>query len=104
MLDLATDELNPIAHLTKQTLGFYRDTGGLTNFQVAQQIENLLSLYECKFKSHGIEIVSDMEADTEIFGNVGEFRQVVSNLVVNAADAMQLGAQSRYGRARVAPT
>ena len=90
-LELASRELDRVAHITRQTLGFYRDTSSPVRFNVAETIDDLLLLYEKRFESRRIKILKQYDKEVEITALAGEIRQAVSNLVTNAIDAMPNG-------------
>src|SRR5512146_3335132 len=50
-LQLAEHELERVAHITKQTLGFYREAGNATLVQLPEVIDGILSLYAPKLKN-----------------------------------------------------
>jgi PAS domain S-box-containing protein len=90
-LDLASRELDRVAHITRQTLGFYRDTSSPVHFNIAETLDDLLLLYEKKFESRNIKVLKQYEKNVEITALAGEIRQAFSNLVTNAIDAMPSG-------------
>jgi PAS domain S-box-containing protein len=90
-LELASRELDRVAHITRQTLGFYRDTSSPVRFNVAETLEDLLLLYEKRFESRRIELVKQYDKALEITALAGEIRQAFSNLITNAIDAMPDG-------------
>ena len=90
-LEMATRELDRVAHIARQTLGFYRDTSSPLRFSVTSAIDDLLILYEKRFESRGIRVVKQYQDDIEITALAGEIRQAFSNLISNAIDAMPSG-------------
>ncbi|MGE5323296.1 MAG: PAS domain S-box protein, partial [Actinomycetota bacterium] len=90
-LQMAGRELDRVAHIARQTLGFYRDTSSPTTVKVAQEIDDLLLLYEKRFETRKIAVDKRYEDDVEITALAGEIRQAFSNLVSNAIDAMPGG-------------
>jgi PAS domain S-box-containing protein len=90
-LELAGRELDRVAHITRQTLGFYRDTSSPIRLNVTQTLEDLLLLYEKRLESRNIKLVRQFEKDVEITALAGEIRQAFSNLITNAVDAMPHG-------------
>jgi signal transduction histidine kinase len=90
-LELASRELDRVAHITRQTLGFYRDTSSPVLLNVTETLDNLLLLYEKRFESRNIKVVKQYDKDLEITALAGEIRQAFSNVVTNAIDAMPAG-------------
>jgi PAS domain S-box-containing protein len=87
-LTLAEKELERVAHITRQTLGFYRDTKVPEPIDMAALMETVLSLYSHKFHAKNIAIQRRFEDCPPIHGVAGELKQAVSNLISNAADAV----------------
>ncbi|HEY4675934.1 MAG TPA: PAS domain S-box protein, partial [Candidatus Angelobacter sp.] len=90
-LELAGRELDRVAHITRQTLGFYRDTSAPVQLNVSQTLDDLLLLYEKRLESRGVNVLRQFEKDLEITALAGEIRQAFSNLITNALDAMPEG-------------
>lgn len=90
-LELASRELDRVAHITRQTLGFYRDTSSPVRFNVAETIDDLLLLYDKRFESRRIKVLKQYDKEIEITALAGEVRQAFSNLITNAVDAMPNG-------------
>lgn len=91
-LTQAENELERVAHLTRQTLGFYRESGTTEQVEIPPLVESVLKLYENKLSVRKIVVkrVFD-EACPPVDGVLGELRQAVSNLVANAIDAVNEG-------------
>jgi len=88
-LEIAEQELQRVAHITKQTLGFYRESSSPTEVAVQEVVESVLALYDRKLRQKEIQVHTRYRPqDGHVIANVGEVRQVVSNLVSNAIDAM----------------
>jgi PAS domain S-box-containing protein len=84
----AEEELARVVHITKQTLGFYREISSPVMSSVPQLFEEVLAAYDERIEKNQIAVHRD-------FGNVGplaafpsELRQVFSNLVLNAIEAI----------------
>ncbi len=91
-LGMAERELDRVAHIARQTLGFYRDSSAATRFGIVKTIDDLLFLYEKRLESRNIRVIRQYkDRDAEITGFAGEIRQVFSNLLSNAIDAMPSG-------------
>ncbi len=87
-LTMAEQELARVSHLTRQTLGFYRESSAAVSVEVPELIESVLSLYSNKFNSKNISVVRDFGECPRIEVVRGEMNQVVANLISNAADAV----------------
>jgi PAS domain S-box-containing protein len=90
-LEMASRELERVAHIARQTLGFYRDPSSPLRFSVTQMLDDLLSLYERRFESRRIKVAKQYDQNIEITALIGEVRQAFSNLISNAIDAMPNG-------------
>jgi PAS domain S-box-containing protein len=87
-LKLADRELDRIAQITKNTLGFYRDSVSPTKVNISEVLEEVLALYARKLEFKKISLRSDYGAGIEIFGYPGEIRQIFANLIANAIEAL----------------
>ena len=86
-LAMADEELARVTHLTKQTLGFYRDSGAAGLVDLSLLIAGVLNIYQSKLKDKQITVVKDLAVTERINTVAGEIRQVLSNLLANAVDA-----------------
>jgi PAS domain S-box-containing protein len=85
------EELARIAQLTKQTLGFYRETKAPEAVRVGPMLNQLISVLGVRARNKGIEIRPEIRRDPEIYAIAGEIRQVIINLVSNSIDAVGSG-------------
>jgi PAS domain S-box-containing protein len=86
----AEHELARIAHVTRQTLGFYRDTSSPHLMDLPKIVEEALSLYLPRIQAKNIRLSREYDETVQVTGLAGEIRQVVSNLVANAIDALPM--------------
>ena len=84
----AEHELARIAHVTRQTLGFYRDTTSPHVMELTKIVEEAVSLYLPRIQAKNIRLSREYDETVKVMGLPGEIRQVVSNLVANAIDAL----------------
>jgi len=88
-VDAAHDELKRVSEISRLTLGMQR---GFSNrkepVRVTALLDNVLTLYQRKSITLGIEIRRDYRFDEPVVGSPVELRQVFSNLIVNAMDAL----------------
>lgn len=94
-LAMAEQELGRVAHITQQTLGFYRDNTSPVTVDVSRVMEEVVALYSRKIESKEISVEKDCRPNSEIIGFAGEIRQVLSNLIVNAVESMEKGGRLR---------
>jgi PAS domain S-box-containing protein len=90
-LETADRELGRVAHIARQTLGFYRDTSQPDSVFVSDVIEDVLTIYERKFKYKELTVEQQIEPGLIVFTVQGELKQVLSNLISNAIDASRDG-------------
>jgi len=88
-LRTADGELKRMAHITRQTLGFYREMTAPTSFRIVSLLDSVLDLLQSKIKSKGAFVEKQYDSLLEVTAVYGELRQVFSNLVVNSLDAME---------------
>jgi PAS domain S-box-containing protein len=90
-LSLAEDELSRVSHITRQTLGFYRESKQPNEVDLPILVESVLNIYSNKFRTKNITIVRDFHDCPPIQALSGELKQAVANLISNAADAVPHG-------------
>lgn len=90
-LDLADQELRRVAHITKQTLGFYRDTAAPNAANPGTVIDEVVKLFQKRILTKGVALEVKCGNVPEIEVYQGEFRQILSNLITNATDATSKG-------------
>jgi PAS domain S-box-containing protein len=90
-LELAGDELARIAQITGQLLTFHREAQVPVNVNLADVLESVLVLFAPQIRKNHIGVEQRFEEVPPVRGFPGELRQVFSNLVGNALDAMPNG-------------
>jgi len=91
----AQEELARVAHITRQTLAFYRESSSPSDVNLAELIESALFLYASAIRNKNIQVLRELEFAGSIHGYANELRQVLSNLVGNAVEAMPSGGTLR---------
>ena len=89
-LSLAEQEIDRLAHITRQTLGFYRESNAPEPVDIGALIDGVLKMYANRIASAGISVKRNYGACPLVQGVAGELRQVFSNIVANAIDAIGL--------------
>jgi PAS domain S-box-containing protein len=90
-IDMADHELRRVSHITRQTLGFYRESVGPTRFEMRAVVEDVLSLLGRRSSVKQIELQRDLKTPGTLVAPQGEVRQIVANLLTNAIDATENG-------------
>jgi signal transduction histidine kinase len=86
-LALAEQEIERVAHITRQTLGFYRESTAPEQVQIEPLIDSVLKMYSSKIKSIGIQVDCSFGECPPLLAVAGELKQVFSNVISNAIDA-----------------
>ena len=88
---IAMQEIDRIGHIAKQALGFYREAAAPIEIDIAGLIEGVIELYTAGAQNKGVRMETHLETRATIRAFPGEMRQVFSNLIVNAVDAVERG-------------
>ncbi len=109
MLKLAEQELRHAAHITQQTLGFYRESNSrIQPIALPKLIDEVLDVYAGKLKNRNITVQRRCycapssrrgrwcpenceNCEGRLLVNSGELRQIISNLLANGIDALSDG-------------
>ena len=89
-LTQAEQELERVAHITRQALAFYRESSTPEPVEISALVDSVLRLYSNKLAAKSIRVKCKLDNCAPIRGILGELRQAVSNLVANAIDAVEL--------------
>jgi PAS domain S-box-containing protein len=90
-LKIAQEELARIAQITKNTMGFYRESAVPVPVKLSEILDSVLELYSRKIRFDDITIEKRYDFRGEVQAFPGEMRQVFSNLVRNALEAVRQG-------------
>lgn len=93
LLETADKELRRLSHIAARSLKFYRQQTAPALSSLEEQIESVLFFYETEISMRNIRLERRYRAAPQVLYHPGEFRQVISNLIGNALDAL-----SRHGR------
>lgn len=94
-LETAEGEVQRVSLIAQQTLGFFRETAAVGQFQAAELMDYTLAVYHRKFAQSGIDVVREFSTVPPIRVRRGEILQVFANLISNAVDAMLEGGTLR---------
>jgi signal transduction histidine kinase len=87
-LDTADEELRRVAHITRQALGFYRESNAPAFTSVNAVLDSAIGLLKNRIKAKHAVIEKQWDKDVEVTAVAGELRQVFSNLLTNSLDAI----------------
>lgn len=87
-LGIAERELKRVAHMTKQTLGFYKELGQPVAVQLSELLDSVLELYETRVRNKSIHVERGYGCAVAVQAIEGDLSQVISNLVANSIDAL----------------
>lgn len=88
-LDMADGELKRVAHITRQTLGFYRESSAPAAVSLATVLDAAEDLLRARIKAKRANIEKQYDLDRQVRAVPGELRQVFSNLLANSLDAIE---------------
>ena len=92
-VDLAAGELARVAHIARNTLSFYREAAAPVPVKLGDVLQSVLELYSRQITDKNLVIRKHFKHDAQVRNFPGELRQVFSNLVVNAIDALPHGGE-----------
>ena len=94
-LEQAQAVVNRLSHITRRTLGFYRESARASVYRPAEVVEEVLAFYVPEALSKNVRLEAQIRTQRETWGVPGELRQVLSNLLTNSLDAMPGGGMIR---------
>jgi signal transduction histidine kinase len=87
-LHLAEEQLATLGSITRQTLGFARASDSPKPVDLSVLAEAAIRIHQRAIEAKSIHLVKDLPGDLVAEVYTGELLQVISNLIVNALDAM----------------
>ena len=87
-LETADEELKRVTHITRQSLGFYRETNRPTPASVTAILDSAIEVLQSRIKAKSAVIERKWDGDVHVTAVAGELRQVFSNLLANSLDAI----------------
>ena len=91
IFEVLRTENDRVTRIVRQMLGLYRYTAPLGNFDLNSVVEDTLALFARPLEKSGVQISKTLGKLPPIKGSADQFRQLLSNLVVNAKDSMKAG-------------
>lgn len=93
--NILKSETERVARIVRQMLGLYRNTEQVKPVNVNTIIEDTLLLLNRQLQRSNVEVISDLRPLPDAVIAADQIRQVLSNLVINARDAMPHGGRLR---------
>jgi PAS domain S-box-containing protein len=87
-VEKAEAEVNRVAHITRQSLGFYRESRRPAPSSVQQLLESAIDLLKAKITAKQACVETRWGDDRRLNVVAGELRQVFANLLANSLDAI----------------
>jgi signal transduction histidine kinase len=84
-------ETERVTRIVRQMLGLYRNAGQLGSFDINGIVEDTLALFSRPLAKSGVVVDKRLGQIPAMKGSADQFRQLLSNLVVNAQDSMAGG-------------
>lgn len=86
-LRVAQQELERVSHITKQTLGFYRETSPSAQIDVGELLDGVMRVFSARLRNKDIRVQRQIDTTCKVSGRPGEIRQIFANLFSNSVDA-----------------
>jgi signal transduction histidine kinase len=93
--NILKSETERVARIVRQMLGLYRNTEQVKPVNVNTIVEDTLLLLNRQLQRANVEIITDLRPLPDAVIAADQIRQVLSNLVINAKDAMPHGGKLR---------
>jgi signal transduction histidine kinase len=78
-----------IAHIARQTLGFYREFSAATSNSAGALLDSVVNLLQSKIRAKCVTVYQQCDDEQlRVMGIAGELRQVLANLLTNSLDAI----------------
>ena len=89
-VEMASSELARVSRIARNTLSFYREAASPVPVQLSEVLDSVLELYQPHINAKSLKISKRYGDDCEVHQYPGELRQVFSNLIINAIDALPI--------------
>ncbi|ADW69529.1 sensor histidine kinase [Granulicella tundricola] len=87
-VSLLQEQLASVVQIAHQTLSFHRGAAALAAVDMGEITDAAVRVYQWKLAAKQIRLLKEIVPDAKVRAHAGELLQVMSNLVVNAIDAL----------------
>ncbi|GAC1419477.1 MAG: hypothetical protein NVSMB62_12210 [Acidobacteriaceae bacterium] len=87
-LEEATQQLERVSQITRQTLLFSRSSMRPRSCHASELVDAILRLLGPKLRMAGVEVTTETRGNVEFLCSPGEMQQVLTNILNNAVEAM----------------
>jgi PAS domain S-box-containing protein len=91
LYEVLKNETERVTRIVRQMLGLYRNVTQLNNFDLNAVVEDTMTLFSRPLAKAGVKVDKRMGKLPPVKGSADQFRQLLSNLVVNSRDSMPGG-------------
>lgn len=91
LVAMGGQEIARVARIVQQMLSYHRTEAQPCDLDVSEVVEDSLRILANRFQRAGITVGHKIRSGSVVFGVGDEIRQVVDNLLLNAAEAMPQG-------------
>jgi signal transduction histidine kinase len=87
-MSLADEQIRTVSRIAGQTLGFAKVSDSPSPVELVTVAESALRIHRQQLKAKSVRLIKDFRGDAVAPVHQGEMLQVISNLIVNAVDAL----------------
>ena len=91
LYEVLKNETERVTRIVRQMLGLYRNVTQLNNFDLNAVVEDTMTLFSRPLAKSNVKVEKRLGNLPPVKGSADQFRQLLSNLVVNARDSMASG-------------
>jgi signal transduction histidine kinase len=95
LVESAEQEVARLATITRQTLAPHREAKLPVITKLSELLDDVVAVFRLRLESARIKVRREYQADGEVSIYPSEFRQVFTNLIANAIDAMECDGELR---------
>ena len=93
LIEMAEQELTRVVQITKNMLSLYRESKKVMPVKLPEVVESVAALLQRQLRDKSIVFTTQFRTEAQISAFPAEMRQVASNLIANAIDAVEAGGE-----------